>query len=144
MLGFAYDIGPHLAWARAVIDGAFDGPWERKYAVGTIFLRGTGTGVVEDVSGLEVIKKSLGTLIVDSRLPLLGAAKAASYTGDGYITVRHPETRVVEQALCSIAETVRITYSQTQFEKQPSSSQTRFFDQQMTKPAWEDDSLPTL
>jgi len=46
--------------------------------------------------------------------------------------------------LRSIAETVRITYSETNFEKQPWSSQIRFFDQQMTKPAWEDDSLPTL
>jgi carbamoyl-phosphate synthase L subunit-like protein len=142
MLGFAYDIDPHFAWARAVIDGAFDGPWERRYAVGTIFIRGQGAGVIEHVSGLQVIKDEMGQLIVDARLPLLGAAKAASYTGDGYITVRHPETRVVEQTLRSIAETVRITYSQS--EKIRSTSQIRFFDPQMTKPAWEDDSLPTL
>ena len=148
MLAFAYDIDPHFAWARAVIDGAFDGPWERKYAVGTIFLRGTGAGVIERVSGLDVVKEKLGELIVDARLPLLQAAKAASYTGDGYITLRHPETRVVEQTLRSIAETVHITYSETEFAKQNAndqwSPQIRFFDQQMTKPAWEDDSLPTL
>ena len=151
MLGFAYDIDPHFAWARAVIDGAFDGPWERKYAVGTIFLRGEGDGVIEHVSGLDVLRGSLREKIVDARLPLLKAAKAASYTGDGYITVRHPETRVVEQTLRSIAETVRITYSQPrpadaadQNELDQWSRQIRFFDQKMTKPAWEDDSLPTL
>jgi len=144
MLGFAYDIDPHFAWARAVIDGAFDGPWERKYAVGTIFLRGQGAGVIEDVSGLEILKQEMGEVIVDARLPLLGAAKAPSYTGDGYITARHPETRVVKQILRSIAETVRITYSQSEEPDSRSTSQIRFFDPQMTKPAWEDDSLPTL
>ena len=44
MLEFAYDIDPHLAWARVAVDGCFDGPWERQYAVGTIFLRGMGSG----------------------------------------------------------------------------------------------------
>ena len=34
MLAFAYDIDPYLAWARVAVDGCFDGPWERKYAVG--------------------------------------------------------------------------------------------------------------
>ena len=141
MLGFAYDIDPRFAWARAVVDGAFDGPWERQYAVGTIFLRGQGAGVIEDVLGLDVVKEKLGELIVDARLPLLKAAKAASYTGDGYLTVRHPETRVVEQTLRSIAETVRIIYSQSEA---TSSNQIRFFNRQLTKPAWEDDSLPAL
>ncbi len=47
MLGFAYDIDPYRAWARVAVDGRFDGPWERKYAVGTIFLRGSGAGVVK-------------------------------------------------------------------------------------------------
>ena len=140
MLGFCYDMDPHLAWARAVIDGCFDGPWERKYAVGTIFLRGKGAGVIEDVAGLDVVKQSMGDLIIEARLPLLQAAKARSYTGDGYITVRHPDTQVVEQALRSIAETVCITYSQPD-EVKPS---IQFFNQHMTKPAWEDDSLPAL
>jgi ATP-grasp domain len=151
MLAFAYDIDPHFAWARAVVDGAFDGPWERKYAVGTIFLRGTGAGVIERVSGLDVVKEKLGEMIVDARLPLPQAAKAGTYTGDGYITLRHPETRVIEQTLRSIAETVCITYSESaepgfanEKANDQSSPQIRFFDQQMTKPAWEDDSLPTL
>jgi D-alanine-D-alanine ligase-like ATP-grasp enzyme len=141
MLGFAYDIDTHLAWTRAVIDGAFDGPWARKYAVGTIFLRGKGSGSIEHVEGLEIVKQMVPDLIVDARLPLLNAAKAASYTGDGYITVRHSETRVVEQALRSIAETISITYSESE---QRSQQQIRVFDQQMTKPAWEDDSRPTF
>lgn len=142
MLGFCYDMDPHLAWARAVIDGCFDGPWERKYAVGTIFLRGKGAGVIEHVAGVDVVKQSMGELIVEARLPLLQAAKARSYTGDGYITVRDPDTRIVEQALRSIAETVCITYSEP--DADVSKPNIQFFNQQMTKPAWEDDSLPAL
>ncbi len=46
MLAFAYDVDPYRVWARVSVDGCFDGPWERKYAVGTVFLRGRrpGTG----------------------------------------------------------------------------------------------------
>src|SRR5690606_32591692 len=32
--GLAYDTSMYRAWARAVVDGAFDGPWERRYATG--------------------------------------------------------------------------------------------------------------
>ena len=84
----------------------------------------------------------MGELIVEARLPLLQAAKARSYTGDGYITVRDPDTQIVEQALRSIAETVCITYSEP--DADVSKPNIQFFNQQMTKPAWEDDSLPAL
>jgi hypothetical protein len=151
MLAFAYDMDPHLAWARAAVDGSFDGPWERKYAVGTVFLRGAGCGVLERVRGLESVRRHVGDLIVDARLPRVGAAKSATYTGDGYITVRHPETRVVEEALGLIALAVRITYGRPEPPVPPDeavgerwSQRLRHFDEQLNKPAWEDDPLPGL
>jgi hypothetical protein len=151
MLAFSYDLDLHLAWARAVVDGCFDGPWERKYAVGTVFLRGRGNGLVEQVAGLETVRQQVGRLIVEARLPLVGAARAATYTGDGYITVRHPQTRVVEDALRLIARTACITYSESETAEHSRqnlrerwSNQIKYFDKQLNKPAWEDDSLPTL
>jgi len=111
MLAHAYDIDPYRAWARVAIDGCFDGPWERKYAVGTIFLRGVGSGVVEEVAGLESVEREFGDLLMEVRPPKRGTPKSVSYTGDGFITIRHPETHVVQQALSSIAERIRITYS---------------------------------
>jgi hypothetical protein len=151
MLAFAYDIDPYLAWARATVDGCFDGPWERRYAVGTLFLRGTGKGLLEHVEGIESVRRHVGHLLVDARLPRVGAKKAATYTGDGYITVRHPETRVVEDALQLIAQTVRITYSHSALPgpsnkalEEQWSQQIQYFDKQLNKPAWEDDSLPSL
>jgi hypothetical protein len=111
MLAHAYDIDPYRAWARVAMDGCFDGPWERKYAVGTIFLRGTGSGVVAEVDGLDEVKREFNELLREVRPPQPGTPKSVSYTGDGFITIRHPETHVVQQALASIANHVRITYS---------------------------------
>lgn len=111
MLAHAYDADPYLAWARASLDGCFNGPWTRKFAVGTVFLRGGGSGIVEGCEGFEIVERELGNAQVDVRLPRTGALKASTYTGDGYVTVRHPETAVVEQALDFISQTVRINYS---------------------------------
>lgn len=151
MLAFAYDVDPYLVWARVAVDGCFDGPWERKYAVGTVFLRGLGYGLVEHVHGIESVRQQVGDLMVEAHLPRVGANKSATYTGDGYITVRHPETRVVEDTLQLIAQTVRITYSHPGLPV-PSSEATGeqwsqrllYFDKQLNKPAWDDDSQPSL
>ena len=111
MLAFAYDIDPYRAWARVAVDGCFDGPWERKYAVGTLFLRGLGVGVVEKRHGIEAMQREFGELLVDWRWPQLGAPKSVTYTGDGFVTVRHENTDVVRDMLARIGQVVRITYS---------------------------------
>ncbi|HYG79805.1 MAG TPA: hypothetical protein VD861_05425, partial [Pyrinomonadaceae bacterium] len=151
MLAYAYDMDPRLAWARAAVDNCFDGPWERKYAVGTIFLRGTGGGSVKSVAGVEEVKRRVGPMIVEARLPRAGASASATYTGDGFITLRHAETRAVEDALQLIAETVRVTYTRPESpalrDETPGeqwSERLGYFDKQLYKPAWDDDPLPSL
>jgi hypothetical protein len=148
MLGFAYDIDPYLVWARVALDGCFDGPWERKYAVGTVFLRGTGSGIVEGIHGMAAVRTQLESLLVEVRLPRVGAAKSATYTGDGYITIRHPETRAVEDALGFISETVHVTYSspETSEPQDPGMRERwrqrlQYFDKQLNKPAWDNDLI---
>ena len=149
MLAFAYDIDPYWAWARAAVDGCFDGPWERKYAAGTIFLRGLGSGLVKEVHGMRSVELEIGDSLADVRLPRIGAAKSVTYTGDGYITIRHPETQVVEEALDFIARTVRITYSHPESLILPGRTgreqweeRLQYCDKQLYKPSWENDSLP--
>lgn len=139
MLAFAYDADPRLAWARAAVDNRFDGPWERRYAVGTIFLRGAGGGAIERVSGAEEARRRLGRMFVEGRLPRVGATASATYTGDGFITVRHEETRAVEDALQLIAETVRVTYSRPETSAGQWADRLGYFDRQLFKPAWDDD-----
>jgi hypothetical protein len=146
MLAFAYDIDPYLTWARVAVDGCFDGPWERKYAVGTVFLRGMGSGVVERVQGVESARQHVGELVVEARLPRVGSQKSATYTGDGYITIRHFDTQVVEDALQLIAQSVHITYREPELAALPAGvpreqgvQRIRHFDRELTKPAWDVD-----
>jgi len=96
---------------------------------------------------MESVVLRIGELLVDSRLPRVGAAKSVTYTGDGYITVRHPETQAVEDALGFIARTMEITYSHPE-SRVPSGEQWKerlqYFDKQLYKPAWENDFLPAI
>jgi D-alanine-D-alanine ligase-like ATP-grasp enzyme len=111
MTGLAHGQDIYRAWVRAVVDGVFDGPWERKYAVGSAFLRGPGHGRVSSVKGVHEVHQKIGHLVAEANLPTLGAPKADGYEGDGYIVVRDPDTDVVADALKTIIQTVQVGYS---------------------------------
>lgn len=136
MFGLAHDVDPYRVWARVAVDDAFDGPVERKYAVGTIFLRGPGSGYVRTVDGIEQVQHELKDLIAESRWPRIGGPKSATYTGDGFITVRHPQTSVVQEALDFIEQTVRIAYSSPQPVETAWSERVDNF-RELNKPAWD-------
>jgi hypothetical protein len=101
----------YRAWARAVVDSAFDGPYERKFAVGCAFLRGGGRGRVVGVRGVDRANERVGRIVVESKLPQIGAHKSDSYEGDGYVIVRDPDTEVVKQAMTAIIETIQVDYA---------------------------------
>jgi biotin carboxylase len=107
---FAHDADMYRAWARATVDDAFDGPFQRKYAVGVAFLRGIGHGRVVRVSGAEEASAKVGRHVVESRLPALGTMRSDSYEGDGYVIVRDPDVEVVKAAMTTLIETIRIEY----------------------------------
>lgn len=110
LMSYAHDTDLYRAWARAVVDDAFDGPWERRFSTGCAFLRGVGQGRVVDVSGLEQAQKEMGSLVVEAELPSRGAPKSSSYEGDGYAILRHPDTRVVEEGLARLIRAVHVHY----------------------------------
>jgi biotin carboxylase len=110
MTGWAYDIDLDRAWARAVIDDAFDGPHDRCYAVGCAYLRGVGSGRVQRVTGVDRVRELVGPVIVQTRLPELGAPSCDHYDGDVSIAVRDPDTEVVLAAMRTITETIAIEY----------------------------------
>ncbi|HWO18838.1 MAG TPA: ATP-grasp domain-containing protein [Kofleriaceae bacterium] len=110
MNSFAHDTDMYRAWARAVVDDAFDGPFERRYAVGCAFLRGVGRGRVLRTTGVERAQELVGRHVVEARLPTPGAPRSDSYEGDGHVIVRHPDTAAVEAALKTIIETVQVHY----------------------------------
>jgi predicted ATP-grasp superfamily ATP-dependent carboligase len=111
MTGLVHGVNLYEAWIKLVVDGRFDGPWERKYAAGSAFLRGMGHGRVASVTGLRETHEAVGGLVVEAKVPDLGAPKSDSYEGDGYVVVRHPDTEVVRGALKKIIETVKVTYA---------------------------------
>ncbi len=107
MLCFAHDFDLYTAWARLMTTGSFDPP-ERKWAAGTVYLRGPGAGYIRATRGLDALPPEVTSLVVDSRLPRPGQPSSGSYEGDGYITVRHPATEVVTMALRKLVTTVRV------------------------------------
>jgi biotin carboxylase len=112
MTGLAHDIDPYRAWARAVVDDELDAPWHRKYAVGCAFLRGMGQGRVVNVTGIHETHEAVGKWIMEAKLPTLGAMKADSYEGDGYIIVRHERTDMVREMVKKIIETIKVHYAE--------------------------------
>jgi len=107
MLCYVHDFDLYTAWSRLMVDGSFDPP-ERTWAAGTVYLRGQGAGQVTGTHGLDALPPEVTSLVVDSRLPRPGQPSSGSYEGDGYITVRHPDTAMVTDALKQLVTTVRV------------------------------------
>jgi len=107
MLCYVHDFDLYTAWARLMVDGSFEPP-ERRWAAGTVYLRGQGAGQIKATHGLDTLSPEVSSLVVDSRLPRPGQPSSGSYEGDGYITVRHPDTEVVTAALKKLVTTVRV------------------------------------
>lgn len=107
MLCHAHDFDIYGGWAGLVVYGSFDPP-RRASSVGTVFLRGQGTGVVRRVCGLDTVLDELGSVVVGSRLPQPGQLSSSGDEGDGYVMVRHDDTTVVTEALRRLANDVRV------------------------------------
>ena len=103
----AHDMDFVQAWARVMIYNEFEPP-ERRYAAGAAFLRGQGQGRVRAIHGWDLVQRELRELITDAKLPETGTASSTSYEGEGFVLVRHPETRVVEEAVKRIVALMRI------------------------------------
>jgi biotin carboxylase len=107
LISRAHDIDVLQAWARVMIFETFDVP-ERKYSAGAAFLRGQGAGRVRAVHGWERVRRDFADIIVDTRLPPSGTMPSSSYEGDGWIIVRHEDTRVVAEAVARIVSMIRV------------------------------------
>ncbi len=107
LLSWAHDFDFYSAWARLIIFEEFDKP-ERKYSSGAAYLRGQGQGRVRAVHGFEELKRELGPLIVEVKLPEIGQLPSGAYDGEGHIVLRHPETEVVRAGLQRLVSGIRV------------------------------------
>ena len=113
MHGYAHDMDMYRAWAELVVLGRFE-PRERRYAAGTVYLRGMGKGRVRAVHGVDELQGELGHLVVESRLPQPGQPASTTYEGEGYVIVRDPDTAVVREALRRIVTGLRVELVEAQ------------------------------
>src|SRR5215467_1452637 len=107
MLCYVHDFDFYRAWAQLMVHGSFAPP-ERRWAAGTVYLRGQGIGRVREVHGLAALAPEVGSLVVESRLPEPGQVSSGSYEGDGYVIIRHPDTAVVTDAMWRLVTGVRV------------------------------------
>lgn len=107
LISWAHDFDLYEAWAKVLIHEQFEIP-ARKYAAGAAYLRGMGQGRVAAVHGLQEIAESLGSLVVEAKIPQPGQTPTGSYEGEGHIIVRHPDSSVVENALKKIVSTIKV------------------------------------
>jgi len=103
----ACDVDIINAWVRLMIFDEITKP-KINYSSGAAYLRGQGSGSVNRVEGIEMIRSKYNDIITDIRVPKQGQEKSASYEGEGYIILRHPDSVVVENALKDIVETVKV------------------------------------
>jgi biotin carboxylase len=107
LLSYCHEHDFYRAWAEVVIHERFDAT-ERQFAAGAAYLRGQGDGKVSGVEGVEAVRRELGDLVVEAKLPQVGQPKSSSYEGEGYVIVRHPDTEVVKSALERIVSIMRV------------------------------------
>ena len=105
LMSYVHDTDMYRAWAQLMVTGTFE-PCERVYSAGCVYLRGKGQGLVKAVHGLDEMREALGNLIVEAKVPKAGQPKSDSYEGEGYVIVRHTDTRVVERAVQQLADRV--------------------------------------
>lgn len=110
-MNWANDFDLYVEWTRLMLFDEFQAPRERKYAVGTAFLRGLGGGYVKSVHGLEYVRQQLGDMLIEWKEPEAGQSAGITYEGEGYLMVRHPETAAVEEALELIVNNVKVELS---------------------------------
>ncbi len=106
---YAYDMCMYTTWTRLmVLDDFVPPPLQRRYAVGSVFLRGHGGSRIVRTHGLEEALAHLGEMVVEGRTPRPGETAHATYTGNGYVQIRHAETSVVRDALRYLQDHVRV------------------------------------
>jgi len=107
LISRACDFDVLRAWVDLMLFDKEIAP-EIKYASGAAYLRGQGNGKVSRVEGLDLIRSKYNDIITDIRVPKPGMDKSASYEGEGYVILRHPDGKLVEEALQEIVSTVKV------------------------------------
>jgi hypothetical protein len=111
LMSLAHQTDMVADWARLMALEEFT-PKPRVFAAGAAFLRGQGSGTrVASVSGVARAVEVLGNQLVELRVPKPGQARAESYEGEGWATVRAESTELAHRALKVLIETIQVRYA---------------------------------
>jgi len=107
LMSHAHGVDLYRAWAELMVFDRFVPP-PRRYAAGAAYLRGQGQGKVVRVHGLDEVRRELGPIVVEAKLPEPGQAPSGSYEGEGYVILRHEDTAVVQRGLEYLVSRLRV------------------------------------
>lgn len=111
MNGVAHGVDFWEKWARLMVHGTWEMP-ERRWAMGCAFLRGQGHGrTLASIEGLDEALTQLGDQVVAATLPRVGQPRSTHYEGEGWVIVRHDETKGAVDALRQLVTTTKLTYA---------------------------------
>ncbi|HEY0136202.1 MAG TPA: hypothetical protein VGB85_19090, partial [Nannocystis sp.] len=63
---------------------------------------------IRALHGVEELQRELGHLVVEARMPQIGQVPSGTYSGDGWVIIRHPDTAVVYAAIQQIITRLRV------------------------------------
>ena len=106
--GLIHDQDAHVAWAKLMVFHRFDGPWNRRRSAAIAFLRAQGGQRISGVYGLDSAQQKMGEMVVDRKLPTVGAAVNRSYEGDGWVLIKGEDDRRVKRAALDLITTVKV------------------------------------
>ena len=108
MMGEAHGVDMWAKWLRLMLDGTFEMP-ERTHATGVAFLRAQGGGrTVTHIEGIQEVQERVGDLIVAAELPRPGQPRSTHYEGEGWVLLKHPDTRRVVEGLRTTITGIRV------------------------------------
>ena len=116
LMGHVLDVDMHRLYAQLMVFEDVEVP-TRRFSAGAAYLRGQASPQgrasgrplrVRAVHGLDDVQRRLGGLVVEVKAPAIGAPRAETYEGDGYLIVRHPDAEVVRDAVQDVVRTVRV------------------------------------
>ncbi|MEC7987720.1 MAG: hypothetical protein VX278_21305 [Myxococcota bacterium] len=109
LMSLAHDVDMWDKWAELMVHETWEMP-KRSFAVASAFLRAQGSGkTIQRIDGIQEIQRQLAPLIAASSLPQIGQPRSSHYEGDGWIILKHTDTKALVDALRKVITTIRIT-----------------------------------
>ncbi len=94
LMNYAADVDLFTEWARAVVHGRVEAPFEQKYHAAIVFKRAKGRGRIVGSTGLDAFLAKYRTHVARLDFLPVGARRrdwTQTFLGDGNLVVRHPD-----------------------------------------------------